>query len=207
MMNKIGIINYEMGNIMSVRSALDFLGIENDIVNSPKELKKYSKYILPGVGSFNEAMINLNRLGFKESIKEEILIKKKNILGICLGMQLLAEFGEEDGSSAGLALIPGVVAKFEFSTKELKIPHIGFNEVHFVKQNDTLFKGLGDSADFYFVHSYRLIDIDISLISSYCIYGEKFISSVSVNNVHGTQFHPEKSQGNGLKLLNNFSKI
>jgi glutamine amidotransferase len=208
MKTKIGIINYEMGNIKSVQSALDHLGIENGLVNSVNDFIKYSKYILPGVGSFNEAIVNLTRLGFIDAINEAIFVKKRPILGICLGMQLLAEFGEEDGSSNGLGLIPGTVTKFNFcNQEELKIPHIGFNEVFFVKNNDLLFKGLCDSADFYFVHSYRLTKTPADITSSYCLYGEKFTSSVSLENIHGTQFHPEKSQGNGLIVLKNFSLI
>src|SRR4030042_6328116 len=197
---KIGIINYEMGNIMSIQSALDYLGVKNNIVNSPSELTKYPKYILPGVGSFNEAIKNLNRLGFVDAIKDAVNIRKKSILGICLGMQLLAALGEEDGSSTGLSLISGRVVRFNFNNQVLKVPHIGFNQVYFVKSNDCLFKGLGDSADFYFVHSYQLTEATTQSISSYCFYGERFISSVSNENVHGTQFHPEKSQGNGLKV-------
>jgi glutamine amidotransferase len=146
-------------------------------------------------------------LGFIDAIKESVINKQKTILGICLGMQLLAEFGEEDGSSAGLTLIPGTVAKFNFTDMELKTPHIGFNQVYFVKENDVLFKGLEDSADFYFVHSFRLTDTTPEIVSSFCQYGERFVSSISFENVHGTQFHPEKSQGNGLKVLKNFSRI
>lgn len=207
MNNKIGVINYGMGNLKSVQNALDYLGLENELVSSYHELIKFSKYILPGVGSFNEAMLNLNKLGLIDAIKESVLVHKKPILGICLGMQILAEIGEEDVVSSGLSLIPGKVTKFKFSDLILKIPHVGFNQVYFVKKDDILFNGLGDSSDFYFVHSFRLINTDPNIVSSYCEYGERFISSISFENIHGTQFHPEKSQGNGLKVLKNFSKI
>lgn len=207
METKIGIINYEMGNIMSVQSALDHLGVSNGLVNSVDDFTSYSKYILPGVGSFSEAIRNLQRLGFFNAIYNEVIREKKPILGICLGMQLLAEFGEEDGTSKGLGLIPGIVSKFDFKNLELKIPHIGFNEVYFVESNNSLFTGLGNSADFYFVHSYRLIKTPDDFISSFCSYGENFIASVSAGNIYGTQFHPEKSQGNGLKVLQNFLNI
>ena len=205
---KIGIINYGMGNLRSVQSALDYLEIDNGLINSANEFTYYSKYILPGVGSYYEAVFNLTRLGFFEEIKEAILVRNKSILGICLGMQLLAGSGEENGYSKGLGLIPGTVAKFDFPNhEELKIPHIGFNEIFFVNNNNILFRGLHNSADFYFVHSYRLTQTPDTLISSFCSYGEKFISSVSFENIHGTQFHPEKSQGNGLLVLKNFSEI
>lgn len=203
----IGIINYGMGNLKSIQNALEYLGIANFLIEKPKDFFKCSKLILPGVGSFNQAIKNLNDLKFIDEIKESVLIKEKPILGICLGMQIMAEIGEEDGISSGLSLIPGIVSKFNFETINLKIPHIGFNKAYFVDNNSTLFKGLGDSSDFYFVHSYKLSETKTEVISSYCEYGEKFVSSISYKNIHGTQFHPEKSQNNGLIVLKNFVSI
>lgn len=201
------IIDYRSGNIKSVQNALNFLKFDNRVVQDPKELSKYSKFILPGVGSFREAITNLNMLGFSEAIKNEVLVGQKQILGICLGMQLLAEYGEEEGLSTGLGLIKGTVSKFIFKNNGYKIPHIGFNNVSFVETNNSLFKMLGDRSDFYFVHSYRLTATESDIVSSWCTYGEQFISSISSGNIHGTQFHPEKSQGNGLQLLRNFYSL
>ena len=201
---KVGIINYGMGNLFSVKSALNFLKCENDIVNSPKDLIKFSKLILPGVGSFNHAIKNLNSQGWFDEIKEMAEIKQIPILGICLGMQLMAEIGKEDGEENGLGLINGLIDKFLIDDKSLKIPHIGFNRVNF-KENDVLFKNLNSGyADFYFVHSFRLKQAENDIITSECYYGEQFVSSFNKGNIFGTQFHPEKSQGNGLVVLKNF---
>jgi glutamine amidotransferase len=201
---KVGIINYGMGNLFSVKSALNFLKYDNEYVNKPKDLIKYSKIILPGVGSFNQAINNLNNLGWSNEIKEMTEVKQIPILGICLGMQLMAEIGKEDGEANGLGLIKGLIDKFSIEDKSLKIPHIGFNRVNF-KENDILFKNLNNShADFYFVHSFRLKKVDNDIITSECFYGEQFVSSFNKGNVFGTQFHPEKSQGNGLVVLKNF---
>lgn len=202
----IGIINYGMGNLHSIQNALNKIGVKNSIINEPKKIQNYTKLILPGVGSFNQAINNLRISGFESEIKEAVINKEIPLLGICLGMQLLAETGEEDGLSTGLSLIKGVVNKFEFDNTKLKIPHIGFNRVYF-KETNGLFKDLGSYSDFYFVHSYKLTKAKESIISSYCNYGERFISSINEKNIFGTQFHPEKSQGNGLNVLRNFIKL
>ena len=201
---KVGIINYGMGNLFSVKSALNFLKCDNEFVNSPKDLIKFSKFILPGVGSFNHAINNLNCEGWFDEIKEMVKIKQMPILGICLGMHLMAEIGKEDGLANGLGLIDGVIDKFSIEDQTIKIPHVGFNRVNF-KENDILFKNFKIGyADFYFVHSYRLKQTRNDIITSECQYGEKFVSSFNKNNIFGTQFHPEKSQGNGLIVLKNF---
>ncbi|MCZ2484745.1 imidazole glycerol phosphate synthase subunit HisH [Aquirufa antheringensis] len=200
----VGIINYGMGNLFSVKSALDFIKCDNYIVNNPKELNKFSRLILPGVGSYNQAIKNLNEQGWYDEIIEMVKIKQIPILGICLGMHLMAEFGREDGDSVGLGLVDGVIEKFEVEDNNLKIPHIGFNRVNF-KYEDILFKNFNNNyADFYFVHSYRLKNSNDNIITSECYYGENFTSSFNVDNIFGTQFHPEKSQGNGLNVLKNF---
>jgi len=195
-----------MGNLQSVQNALNYIGVKNGIIHKPQNIKNYSKIILPGVGSFYQAINNLRNLGFEYEIKEAVLVKQVPIFGICLGMQLLAEIGEEDMLSTGLSLIPGVVNKFYFESNNFKIPHVGFNRVYFNDSN-VLFKGLGSYSDFYFVHSYKLTQTKDAIISSYCEYGGKFISSISAENIFGTQFHPEKSQMNGLNVLKNFLKV
>src|SRR2546427_5244358 len=129
------------------------------------------------------------------------------LLGICLGMQLLALSGDEDGPSNGLGWIKGEVKRFEFADPSIKIPHVGFNRVEFATNSGPLFKGLGIGADFYFVHSYRLVGADPGDITAFVEYGERFAVGVQIDNVFGTQFHPEKSQSNGLKLLRNFLSL
>lgn len=199
----ISIIDYKMGNIRSVQNALSFLGAQSKVVTSQSEILESQKIILPGVGSFKQAMQNIRDLNLYAAIREAALGKKIALLGICLGMQLLADSGEEGGYSEGLRLVSGKVCKLSVNDNSLKIPHIGFNRVYREVEND-LFKGLENPADFYFVHGYCFIVNQEEHISSYAVYGEKFAASVKNDNVFGTQFHPEKSQSNGLKLLKNF---
>jgi imidazole glycerol-phosphate synthase subunit HisH len=192
-----------MGNIRSVQNALSFLGAQNKVVTSKEEILNSQKIILPGVGSFKQAMQNIIAMGLHESIRDASIKRKIPLLGICLGMQLLADSGEEDGYSEGLGLIPGRVCKLSIRDSSLKIPHIGFNSVYAKKESD-LFKGLDEPTDLYFVHSYHFKVNNEKHSSSYCIHGEKFVASVQNENIFGTQFHPEKSQSNGLILLRNF---
>lgn len=199
----ISIINYGMGNIKSIQNALSFLGAKHKIISTERDILNSEKLILPGVGSFRKAMLNINELGLFNSLRETVIQNKIPILGICLGMQLLADRGEEDGDSEGLGFIPGKVCKFTFMDNTLKIPHTGFNKVFFKKGN-SLFEGLGESADFYFVHSFRFISEYEDHVTSYSVYGDKFVASLQKGNIFGTQFHPEKSQSNGLTVLKNF---
>lgn len=202
----ISIIDYKMGNIKSIKNALSFLGVEHKVIDKCDDILNSDKIILPGVGSFKQAMDNINYMNLYEPIREVALKQKKPILGICLGMQLLADFGEEDGGSEGLGLISGKISKLELKDSSLKIPHIGFNSV-VARDDNNLFKNLNLSTDFYFVHSYHFIAENEKHVSSYCTYGEKFAASVEKNNIFGTQFHPEKSQSNGLIMLKNFAEI
>jgi glutamine amidotransferase len=155
---------------------------------------------LPGVGSFSSAMDSIRRVNIDECLTEEVLVKEKPILGICLGMQLMCKSSTEDSFSHGLGFIKGVVS--EFSQSSLKIPHIGFNQVK-VNNDSRLFKGINNLSDFYFVHSFRMAD-NINISHSTCIYNDEFIASYEQDNIAGVQFHPELSQTNGLKLLKNF---
>lgn len=199
----ISIIDYKMGNLRSVQNALSFLGMQSKIVTSKIEILGSQKVILPGVGSFKHAMQNIRDLNLYEAIREVALGKKIPLLGICLGMQLLADAGEEDGYAEGLGLIAGKVCKLSVTNSSLKIPHVGFNSVYH-KAGSDLFKKLEDPTDFYFVHSYHFVVNEEEHISSYTVHGKRFVASVQNGNVFGTQFHPEKSQSNGLKLLKNF---
>jgi len=201
---KVAIIDYGMGNIWSVLSAFKFLDADAFFVNKPKSIIKADFIVLPGVGSFRKAMLTLNCKGLSDAIREAATVKKAKLLGICLGMQLFATIGSEDGETNGLGLINTNVDLFtpeELKTE--KIPHVGFNTVNF-KQKTGLFKGLSDHSDFYFVHSYRML-VD-NFVGNYgtCEYGVEFLATFELNNICGTQFHPEKSQTNGLILLKNF---
>lgn len=201
---KVVIVNYGMGNIYSVQSALTFLGFESEYTDEPEKILNADKIILPGVGSFRKAMQNIRLKGLEDPIKESIQTKGKTILGICLGMQLLGTSSTEDGFTKGLGLFDGIVEKFS-DKYNLKIPHIGYNEV-IQSPNSVLFQNLDKNSDFYFVHSYRMMS-QIAIGISTCNYGEKFVAAFEQKNVFGTQFHPEKSQTNGLILLKNFLSI
>jgi glutamine amidotransferase len=202
----ITIVNYKMGNIRSIVNALEYLGIPSCVTSSPQEILQSKKLILPGVGSYSVAMQNLQSMDLIGPLNKVVLINKQPILGICLGMQLLAESGTEDGQVQGLGWIPGHVRRFKFDNQSYRIPHTGFNSVQFGAEKSALYKSLGDYADFYFVHSYHM-ECDDKYVSGWVDYHGRFVSSVERENVYGAQFHPEKSQSNGLMVLRNFSKI
>jgi imidazole glycerol-phosphate synthase subunit HisH len=198
------IVDYGMGNLWSVQSAFKHLGCEPVVSHDPDVVANAQAVVLPGVGSFRKAMQALNDRGLAPAIVHAAKTRGVKTLGICLGMQLFAQTGQEDGESAGLGLIPGVVSRF--SAQELgalKVPHIGFNAVHFA-QSGRLNAGLGEAADFYFVHSFRLLAANDDAKLGMSDYGVRFMASYEQGNVFATQFHPEKSQTNGLRLLSNF---
>jgi imidazole glycerol-phosphate synthase subunit HisH len=198
---KVVIVDYGMGNINSISSTLKYLGVSDIELSSNFEVFKMAdKLILPGVGSFSQAMNEIRKLKIDDYLSDLVLKEKKPILGICLGMQLLTQSSNEDGTNSGLSFVNGHVTKF--NNKNLKVPHVGFNQV--VKpKSSILFDGIIDCSDYYFVHSYKLLS-NSNINQSYCNYGEHFISSFEFNNIFGVQFHPELSQSNGLKLLKNF---
>lgn len=192
----IQIIDYGAGNIKSVQNALKQLGINSKIISSAKELRNDSKIIFPGVGAAESAMIELKERGFTEIIPQI----KSPFLGICLGMQLLMDFSEENNTEC-LGIIKGKVFKFP---KIVKIPQIGWNKVMQEKRKNPLFKNIPYQSYFYFVNSYYA-DSDSDSIGT-TDYGINFASAINKNNFYGVQFHPEKSGEIGLKLLNNFCK-
>ncbi len=201
------IIDYGMGNLWSVFSALRYLGADPIISSDPTVVKGASVLILPGVGSFNKAMQVLNKTGLADAVRHAVLVRQQKLLGICLGMQLLAERGEEDGVCEGLGFFPGFVERFSrIELQDLKIPHIGFNQVD-ADPGSRLFSRVRPGSDFYFVHSYRLLADGLPGKHGLCNYGVNFVASIEQDNIFATQFHPEKSQTNGLQLLSNFLKI
>jgi glutamine amidotransferase len=176
------------------------------VTSSPQEILQSEKLILPGVGSYFVAMQNLQSMGLIDPLNEVVLARKRPILGICLGMQLLAESGTEYGEVQGLGWIPGHVRRFQFDDPSYRIPHTGFNSVQFGLEKSALYKSLEDRTDFYFVHSYHMECAD-EYVSGWVEYNGHFVASVERENIYGAQFHPEKSQSNGLMVLRNFSQI
>lgn len=200
------IVDYGMGNLFSVQSAIRYLGAESILSSNPNIIRNAVKLILPGVGSFYKAMANLKTLHLIDVIDESVNKKRIPILGICLGMQLLGLSSTEDVLSDGFGFIECPVERFSNERYiGLKIPHVGFNTVSLMK-NSKLFVGLGSQADFYFTHSYRMKHTDQPYAAGICLHGEPFIAAFEKEHICGTQFHPEKSQTNGLFLLRNFIK-
>lgn len=197
----IGIIDYGAGNLFSVKNALDFLGYKNFIISSENEIKDADKLILPGVGAFPDAMGMLKEKGLEQVIVEEA--GKKPLLGICLGMQILFDWGYEFEKTPGLALIPGEVNRI--TAPGLKIPHMGWSDIK-VENQCELTNGIKDGEMFYYVHSYKAVT-DRKYLSLYSEYGELIPGLVFKDQVFGTQFHPEKSGDAGLRLLKNFGGL
>lgn len=199
---RIVIVDYGMGNIQSITSTIKYLGVDDVLLSDNYEtLSSADKIILPGVGSFGMAITQIRKKNLDKYLNEIILIKKKPLLGICLGMQLLGTSSEEDGNNKGLGYINGYVVKFD--NRIVKVPHVGFNQVN-VNNKLKLYHGFNDEpADYYFTHSFRMkTDVDIN--QCYCNYQDDFVASFEVDNIAGAQFHPELSQRNGLKVLKNF---
>lgn len=200
----IGIVDYGMGNLLSVRHALEWLGAEVKICDTPSDLTETDKIILPGVGSFSACMKNLSDKGFVQSLNLEVLSKKKPILGICLGMQAMADRGYEGGETAGLGWISGEVRRLEPENNKLRIPHIGWQEIQ--SSSNPLFTEVPKHSDFYFVHSFHFKCQNPNHVIATCDYGGPFTAAIGKEHIFATQFHPEKSQGPGLKVLENFLK-
>jgi len=203
---KIAIIDYGMGNLRSVVNAFNAIGYLASIVQDPNDLSQASHIVLPGVGAFGDGMKNLRSSGWLDVLEKEIIEKRKPFLGICLGMQLLATMGTEYGLHEGLNWISGTVKKIEGNDPQIRVPHVGWNDVFFLKK-DGLYREMGNSQTFYFVHSY-VFDVKDknNIVSGLTGHGIEFISSIEKDNIYATQFHPEKSQKIGLKVLENFIK-
>lgn len=199
-MKKIAIIDYGMGNVQSVANALEFLGYNAIITDNHDALRQCDAYILPGVGAFAEAMNNLRSRNLITLLQSQIIEKHKPILGICLGMQLFLETSEEMGLHHGLSWIKGKVVALP---NTIQVPHVGWNNCIFTPKS-SLFKHLTENSHFYFDHSFHVV-CDEKYITAYCQDGPLSITSaLQYNNIFATQFHPEKSQTKGLKILRNF---
>ncbi|WP_297210929.1 MULTISPECIES: imidazole glycerol phosphate synthase subunit HisH [Thermodesulfovibrio] len=204
-MKSIVIVNYGMGNINSITSAVRFLGYEPILSDKEEQILKAERIILPGVGSFYKAMQNIRQKKLDTIIKKAVLEKGIPLLGICLGMQLLFQLGTEDEETEGLGFIEGIVEKFNQSDKNVKIPHIGFSRTEIIKDSK-IFKKLGSQVDFYYNHSFRALTQE-KFVIALAHNGEKFTAAVENGNIFGTQFHPELSQSNGLRVIKNFLEL
>mgnify|MGYP000093120906 CR=1 FL=1 len=195
-----------VGNIGSVVNALNKIGAEFEVIDSPGGLSEASKLILPGVGNFRAASAKLVSSGFHSAIKNALKSEDVKILGICVGMQLLSDFGEEGGGAQGLGLIPGVVKRIDKLCKAKQIPHMGWNGVD--AESSGLFSNIESGSCFYFVHSYAMqVEVGFDGGVATTDYGGELVAYVDKGGVYGVQFHPEKSQESGLQLLRNFVEL
>ena len=200
----IGVIDYGAGNLRSVCNSLKKLSVDCHVVKAPSDLNKIETMIFPGVGSFGDSSEQLKKQSLFEPIREWI-ITDRPFLGICIGFQMLFDSSEESPGSEGLGIIPGKVIKFS-EQKNLKVPHMGWNEVQIKNLDDPVWQKIDDLTHFYFVHSYFPTPDNPEVSSSTTGYGVDFTSSIRFGNIFGTQFHPEKSQKSGLRLIENFLK-
>ncbi len=201
----IGIIDYSAGNIRSVKNALSWIGSESRLIGEPRHLRDVSGVILPGVGAFGPAIAELERTGLADAIREWAIERQRPLFGVCLGMQLLARRSDEDGEHLGLGIVPADIIALQ-PRQSARIPHVGWNIVE--KARPSRIWGELDHATCYFAHSFHLAFAEASDIAVYVAgktnHGEQFVSMLEHDNVMGAQFHPEKSQSDGLAILRNF---
>lgn len=214
----IGVIDYKAGNIQSVRHALDSLKIAYIVAEKPQELQQADRIMFPGVGNAAYAMANVRKTGFDSFIKDKAA-QGVPLLGICLGSQILFDYSEEDDTDC-LGLLRGTIKHFtnipSFKTAmqktatdkaDLKIPHMGWNDITYTEQNCPLFEGIPEETDMYFVHSYVIQPQDVSAVCAYSAYGIQVPAAIHVKNIYACQFHPEKSGIRGLRILRNFAEL
>lgn len=200
----IAIIDYQMGNLRSVQKGFERVGYAAEITSDPERLAAADKVVLPGVGAFEDAMTELRSRGLVEPIRE-LIAGGKPFLGICLGLQLLFDVSYEGGEFTGLGVLRGKVVRFDLP-HEYKVPHMGWNQARIVRPAPIL-KGIPDQSHFYFVHSYYVVPDEADVVALESTYGHPFCAAIWRDNLFATQFHPEKSQTDGLQLLKNFAEL
>ena len=204
------IVDYQSGNISSVINSFTEVAkgkVNLEVTADPNKIKSSDKIVLPGQGSFKSCVDSLNSInGLVEALNEFAITNKKPLLGICVGLQMFADVGFEEIETKGLGWISGKVSKIDNQSGKFKLPHIGWNEIEIVKQSK-IFKDIENKSHMYFVHSYEFIPEDKSVISATTDYSSKIVCSVEKDNLFGTQFHPEKSDKTGLKIIKNFINL
>jgi glutamine amidotransferase len=202
--SSVTIVDYQMGNLRSVQKAFEKVGHSASITSEPHEIAAAKRLVLPGVGAFKDAIAELRKRDLVGPIKDHIAANKP-FLGICLGLQMLFDVGYEDGEHEGLGVFRGEVVRFNVP-REFKVPHMGWNQA-IIRRRAPALRGIDDGTHFYFVHSYYVVPHDESIICIECDYHTRFCAAVWKDNLFATQFHPEKSQADGLKLLLNFAEM
>ena len=201
------IVDYQSGNISSVINSFKQVAkdkVRLEITSDLNKIKSSDKLILPGQGSFKSCLDSLNSInGLQDALKEFATINKKPLLGICVGLQMFSDVGYEESETKGLGWIPGKVTKIDNQNDKFKLPHIGWNEIEIVKESK-IFKDIQNKSHMYFVHSYEFVPEDKSVISATTDYSSKIVCCIEKDNLIGTQFHPEKSDKTGLKIIENF---
>ena len=207
------VVDYGVGNLRSIAKSIEKANSDNNLNYSVKvssdvnDVRKSDKIVLPGQGSFKACKNGIDNIkGLHEELNESVLVKKKPIYGICAGMQLFATKGYEEEETSGLNWIPGEVVKLDLSPTNLKIPHMGWNELK-IKNSSKVFQDINKNDHAYFIHSYEFIPEDKTVISLTSNYGKEVMAAVSLENIFGSQFHPEKSQITGIKILTNFLNL
>ena len=204
---KVTIVDYNSGNISSVINSFKEVAKEKvniEVTSDPKKIKSSDKVVLPGQGSFKSCVEALNKInGLKDTLNEFVITYKKPLLGICVGLQMFADIGYEETETKGLGWISGNVSKIDNQSGKFKLPHIGWNQINIVKDSKIL-KEIENNSHMYFVHSYEFVPEDKNVISATTEYSSNIVCSVEKENIFGTQFHPEKSDKNGLKIIDNF---
>jgi glutamine amidotransferase len=203
-MSAVAIVDYQMGNLRSVQKGFEKVGHSAIVTSDARELARAERIVLPGVGAFGDAIAELKRRDLVGPIRDAIAAGKP-FLGICLGLQLLFDVGYEGGEYAGLGILRGKVVRFELP-HELKVPHMGWNQGRILKRAPVL-SGVADGTYFYFVHSYYVVPEDREVVAIETEYGHPFCAAVWQDNLFATQFHPEKSQADGLRILKNFAEL
>lgn len=202
----IAIVDYGMANLRSVQKGFEQIGARAEIISQPEQIDRAQRLVLPGVGAFKDAIATLRQRNLADSIIRHIE-RGKPFLGICLGLQMLFDVGYEDGEHRGLGVLKGKCIRFDVDeTMGLKVPHMGWNGLN-VRGEQPLFRDLPEGCGVYFVHGYHVVPADESVIAATTDYGRPFVSSVRRDNLMATQFHPEKSQKVGLKILDNFATL